>query len=88
MDFEMSFKHRLKSLREDRDLKQKDVAEALDMTRAAYSNYEQGIREPDIALLVKIADYFDITLDYLLCRTNLKLSFKKLYTPKKKKNNI
>lgn len=80
----ISFKDRLKSLREDRDLTQQEVAEDLEMTRAAYSNYEQGIREPDITQLVKIANYFDITLDYLLCRTNLKLSFKKLYTPKVK----
>ena len=85
MFFEVSFKERLKGLREDRDLTQLEVAQALNITRAALANYEQGTREPDIELLVKIANYFDITLDYLLCRTNLKLSFKKLYAPQKKK---
>lgn len=85
MFFELTFKERLKGLREDHDLTQLEVAQALNITRAALANYEQGTREPDIKLLVKIANYFDITLDYLLCRTNLKLSFKKLYAPRKKK---
>lgn len=80
----LEFKDRLKGLREDKDLTQLELAEALSITRTAIANYEAGFREPDIAQLVKIADYFDTTLDYLLCRTNLKLSFKKLYETKKK----
>lgn len=79
------FKERFKSLREDKDLTQQEVAEALNITRTAIANYEAGTREPDLATLIKIADYFDITLDYLLCRTNLELSFKKLYSSKEKK---
>ncbi|WP_242861011.1 helix-turn-helix domain-containing protein [Clostridium scatologenes] len=85
MFFEMTFKERLKGLREDHDLTQLEVAQALNITRATLANYEQGIREPDFVLLVKIANYYDVTLDYLLCRTNLKVSFKKLYAPIKKK---
>ncbi|WP_423230979.1 helix-turn-helix domain-containing protein, partial [Clostridium botulinum] len=64
------FKDRLKGLREDRDLTQDQIANILKITRSAVANYENGIREPDISLLVKIADYFNISLDYLLCRTN------------------
>lgn len=64
------FKDRLKGLREDRDLTQDQIADILNITRSAVANYENGIREPDIHLLVKIADYFNISLDYLLCRTN------------------
>ncbi|NFO72264.1 helix-turn-helix transcriptional regulator, partial [Clostridium botulinum] len=65
----MVFKDRLKGLREDRDLTQDQIANILKITRSAVANYENGIREPDISLLVKIADYFNISLDYLLCRT-------------------
>ncbi|EJO5347287.1 helix-turn-helix transcriptional regulator [Clostridium botulinum] len=66
----MVFKDRLKGLREDRDLTQDQIADVLSITRSAVANYETGIREPDIALLVKISDYFNVSLDYLLCRTN------------------
>lgn len=81
----MLFHERLKALREDKDLKQSEVAEALNITRTALANYESGYREPDIHLLVKISDYFDISTDYLLCRTNLMISFSK---SNKIKNNL
>lgn len=66
----MLFNERLKSLREDKDLTQSEVAEALNITRTALANYENAIREPNLSLLVKIADYYNVSLDYLLCRTN------------------
>lgn len=72
-----SFHERLKAIRQDKDLSQLEVAEALHITRTALANYESGTREPDISLLVQIADYFDVSLDYLLCRTNLMTSFSK-----------
>ncbi|KZL93583.1 helix-turn-helix domain-containing protein [Clostridium magnum] len=80
----MLFHERLKGLREDKDLTQQEVAEALHIERNTLSGYEIGYREPNLDMLVKIADYFDTTLDYLLCRTSLKVSFSKLY--KKNKN--
>lgn len=81
----MLFHERLKGLREDRDLTQQEVAEFLNIERNTLSGYEIGYREPSFDILVKLADYYDITLDYLLCRTNLKVSFKKLYSPKRKR---
>ncbi|MDF2506133.1 helix-turn-helix transcriptional regulator [Clostridium sp.] len=72
----MLFHERLKSLREDKDITQSEVAEALNISRTALANYENAIREPNLSLLVKIADYYNISLDYLLCRTNLMISFK------------
>lgn len=72
----MLFHERLKSLREDKDLTQLEVAEALNITRTALANYENAIREPNLSLLVKMADYYNVTLDYLLCRTNLRIPFK------------
>ena len=68
----MFFKDRLKGLREDSDLTQEELASALQITRSALANYENAIREPDFRLLVKIADFFNVSLDYLLCRTNIK----------------
>ncbi|MDP4144474.1 MAG: helix-turn-helix transcriptional regulator [Bacillota bacterium] len=73
----MLFHDRLKALREDRDLGQEEVAEALHISRTALANYENAIREPSLSLIVKIADYYDVTLDYLLCRTNFMTSFSK-----------
>ncbi|MBE6068862.1 MAG: helix-turn-helix transcriptional regulator [Clostridium lundense] len=68
----MMFKDRLKALREDSDLTQEQLAKILNITRTALSNYENTDREPSYALLIKIADFFNVSLDYLLCRTDKK----------------
>ena len=57
---------KLRKLREDRGLFQKEVAEALGISQARYSHYELGNREPDNQTLRHIAVFFDISLDYLL----------------------
>ena len=57
-------------LRFDRDLSQKEIAEYLGITRSSYGMYENGVREPNISTLIKIADYFNVSLDYLLGRTD------------------
>ena len=57
---------RLKELRLDRGLSQKDIADYLGITVAAYSLYERGAREPNITTLKKLAAYFNVSLDYLL----------------------
>jgi transcriptional regulator with XRE-family HTH domain len=59
---------RIRNLREDKDLKQEDLAKLLNCTQACYSHYESGKREPSFEKLVRIADYLDVSLDYLLCR--------------------
>ncbi|RXM79264.1 XRE family transcriptional regulator [Clostridium tetani] len=79
----MVFKDRLKGLREDRDLTQEQLAEFLKITRSALGNYETGLREPDISTLVKISNFFNVSLDYLLCRTNTKIPFSILYKKSK-----
>ena len=61
---------RLKQLRIDRSLRQKDVADALGITLNAICNYELGIREPSLSMLVKIADFFEVSTDYLLGRSD------------------
>jgi transcriptional regulator with XRE-family HTH domain len=79
------FNNRLKALREDNDLTQEELAKVFNITRSAIANYENAIREPDYSLLIKIADYFDVSLDYLLCRTNVKIPFHAINTIRKNK---
>ena len=62
--------NRLRDLREDRELLQKDVAVILNCTQTAYSNYEIGKRDIPTEVLKKLADYYDTSIDYILGRTN------------------
>lgn len=71
------FRYTLQNLRENRDVKQVEVANAIGIAPSSYSNYEQGLHMPDYTVLIKLADYFDVTLDYLLDRTETKLSWSK-----------
>lgn len=60
----------LKKLRIDKGLYQKDIAKMLDIAVSTYSYWESGTNEPDQKSLIKLADYYGVTTDYLLCRTN------------------
>lgn len=62
---------RLRDLREDNDLKQKEVASVLGIDQRVYSNYETGKREIPVHLLVRLADYYNTSTDYILSRTNI-----------------
>lgn len=62
--------NRLKALRINMGCSQKDVASFINKTFQAYSLYEQGKREPDNETLQKLADYFNVSVDYLLGRDN------------------
>lgn len=62
----MIISKRLKELRLEKGLTQKEVAEQLEMSTTCYSGYEQGYREPDLKTLIKICKFFDISADYLL----------------------
>ena len=57
---------KLKELRLEKGLTQKQVAEQLGISSTCYSGYEQGYREPDLKTLIKICRFFDISSDYLL----------------------
>ncbi|UED78401.1 helix-turn-helix transcriptional regulator [Lysinibacillus sp. CD3-6] len=67
----MEFNTRLTSLRKERNLLQADVANKVGIARATYGAYEQGSRQPDFDTLEKLADFFGVSLDYLLGRTNI-----------------
>lgn len=64
------FSKRLRDLRAEKHLSSQVVAEALGITRSAYTNYELAIREPSFAILVKLCDFFGVTADYLLGRSD------------------
>jgi len=57
---------RLRILRIEKGLSQKEVAESIGVTTSAYSNYEQGIREPSIEIIISLCKFFDISSDYLI----------------------
>ena len=65
-------RNRIKDLREDRDLRQADVASATGIVQRTLSNYETGKTNPDSFALIKLADFFDVSIDYLVGRTDLK----------------
>ncbi len=57
---------RLKDLREDLDLKQKEIAEYLHIKQNTYSQYENGQRQVPIDVLIKLAKYYNVSTDYIL----------------------
>jgi transcriptional regulator with XRE-family HTH domain len=52
-------------------LKQDDIANILGVVRSTYGNYEQGSREMDLSSIIKLADFYQVSLDYMLGRTDL-----------------
>ncbi|WP_408955790.1 helix-turn-helix domain-containing protein [Natroniella sp. ANB-PHB2] len=63
---------RIKKLRTESDLLQKELARDLNLTQQTISLYESGKRQPDYETIEKIADYFKVSVDYLLGRTDIK----------------
>ena len=61
---------KLKNMRKQSGKTQEDMSKYLDVARNTYSRYETGEREPDFETLIKLADYFDVSIDYLLGRTD------------------
>lgn len=68
---------RIRNLREDRDLKQEDMAKLLHCSQACYSNYENGKRDVPTVVLHKLADFYGVSVDYLIGRTNIKEPYPK-----------
>ena len=66
----MTFSERLKELRTSRHLTQKQVYDAIGMSALGYQRYEYGSREPAYKQLIALADYFDVSLDYLVGRSD------------------
>ena len=60
----------LKGIREDRDLKQKEVAQVLHVSQNTYSQYETGVISLTAEVLIKLADFYGVSVDYILGRTD------------------
>ena len=63
---------RIRDLREDHDLTQKQIAQMLGMSQTGYSKYETGENDIPTAVLIKLADFYQTSTDYLLNRTDVK----------------
>ena len=61
---------KIRDLREDHDLKQREVAEYLNCSQQVYSNYELGQRDIPTDVLIRLADFYKVSIDYLLGQTN------------------
>jgi len=61
---------RIRDLREDRDLKQRQLAEYLNCSQQVYSNYELGQRDIPTDVLIRLSQFYDVSVDYLLGLTN------------------
>ena len=60
----------LKSLRVDNDIKQKDIANMLNISQNTYSQYETGVIALTAEVLIKLSDFYNVSIDYLLDRTD------------------
>ncbi|MBQ8515561.1 MAG: helix-turn-helix transcriptional regulator [Ruminococcus sp.] len=67
----MAFYQRIRDLREDADKTQSDIAEYLGTTAQYYGKYEKGERELPFLRAIQLAEYYDVSLDYIAGRTNL-----------------
>lgn len=65
----MQFKH-LREIREDRDIRQKDIAKYLNVSQNTYSQYETGIISLTAEVLIKLANFYGVSIDYLLDQTD------------------
>lgn len=77
------FGERLKELREDQGMTQDGLAAVLNTARTTITLYENNTNEPNMGTLVKLADLFNVSLDYLFCRTKEKHNFNLLDKPNK-----
>lgn len=66
----MAYYRRVREMREDHDMTQREVAEMLGMKQPQYFRYEQGYRDIPTDVLIRLAEIYDTSIDYLLGRTN------------------
>ena len=71
------YQNRLRDLREDKDLKQKDLAKVLQVHQTTYSDYELDKLNVPVPALHTLADFYHVSVDYLLGRTNVKKPYHK-----------
>lgn len=70
------YKQRLRDLREDRDLRQGELARILQVHQTTYSDYELGKLNVPVPVLHKLADFYGVSIDYILGRTECPIPYK------------
>ncbi|MBP1547872.1 MAG: helix-turn-helix transcriptional regulator [Oscillospiraceae bacterium] len=78
----MSYYQRFKDIREDKDHRQKDTAELLNITRQQYGLYENGTREMPFSKIIEFANFYNVSLDYIAGRSKDKRGMSKTDLPK------
>lgn len=68
----MQYQNRLREIREDKDLTQREVSKALNISQVAYSYYELGKRQIPNDILRKLALYYNVSIDYILYMTDIR----------------
>ncbi len=66
----MNFSERIIQLKLNKKLLQKDIADAIGVTARNYQRYEKGEQQPTLPIVIKLADYFNVSIDYLVGRTD------------------
>ena len=69
-----TFGDRLRELRKERGMQQRELGEMYDLSSSAIGSYERNLREPTLELLLRLSEYFGVSVDYLLCRTEERLT--------------
>ena len=67
---ERSFPETLSALRKERNISQRSAAADLNISQALLSHYENGVREPGLGFVCRVCDYYGVSADYLLCRSD------------------
>ena len=80
----MYFK-RLKDIREDKNFTQNDIAKILNMKQQQYSRYENGINEIPFEHIIKLAQFYNVSIDYLAGLTDCSKPYKRIYDEQKEK---
>lgn len=73
---EVFMNNRLRELREDADLSQTKLAQIIGMSQTGYSKYETGENDIPTQILIKLSKYYNTSIDYLLCQTNIKKPYR------------
>ena len=71
-----TFGDRLRELRRERGMQQRELGELYNLSSSAIGSYERNLREPTLELLLQLSEYFGVSVDYLLCRTEERLTAK------------
>ncbi|MCD8312493.1 MAG: helix-turn-helix domain-containing protein [Firmicutes bacterium] len=74
-DKKLMVSERLKALRDEKGITQSELCRQIEVNRITYQTYESGRSEPSIYVLERLATFYDVSLDYLCCRTSKRMGF-------------